>query len=266
MDLVGCNAVVTGAASGIGRGAALAFARRGAAVVVADLDGDEAGVVADEIWCAGGRAVPLQVDVASEGAFERLRDAALGELGRVDLVMNNVGVLTRGLPEHIPIDEWRRVIEVNLFSVVRSHAVFVPHFLEQRSGHIVNTASFAGLFTYAYDRQPYAASKAAIVQITEGLRLYLQPQGVGVTLLCPGPVRTNISAGVRTFGPEIATRGVGSRYAVREAEQVGELVADAVEDERFMVYTDDTVVEELAARATDWNAFIDLKTKEVASS
>jgi NAD(P)-dependent dehydrogenase (short-subunit alcohol dehydrogenase family) len=233
---------------------------------VSDLDADGAREVADEIVAAGGTAKPQQADVSAEDAFVSLREAVLAAFGRVDLVMNNVGVLTRGLPEHLPIDEWRRVLEVNLFSVVRSHAVFVPHFLKQGSGHIVNTASFAGLFTYAYDRQPYAASKAAIVQITEGLRLYLEPQGVGVTLLCPGPVRTNLSAGVRTFGPETVTRSPGAAYVAKMPDQVGVRLADAVERNEFMVYTDDKVVEELVARAGDWNGYIARKVAEISGS
>ena len=262
--LAGATAVLTGSASGIGRGTALAMARRGARLVLGDVD--EAGVqaVADEIRAAGGEAVALPADVTTEEAFERLRDAALSRFGRVDVVMNNVGVLTRGLPEQIPLEEWRRILDVNLLSVVRSNAVFLPLLLAQGSGHVVNTTSFAGLYTYAYDRQPYAASKAAIVQITEGLALYLRPQGIGVTLLCPGPVATNIMSSMRSFGPETVTRSPGPEFGIQYPDDVGELVAEAVLADRFLVPTDDRVLAKLRARAADWDAFLDDQIRAIA--
>jgi NAD(P)-dependent dehydrogenase (short-subunit alcohol dehydrogenase family) len=266
MELKDKVAVVTGAASGMGRASAIEMASRGAKLLVVDRDEDGAREVVDLIEQQGGAAVAVVADVSDDKTFETLLDIALTEHGGADLVMNNVGVITRGLPEQIPVDEWRRVLEINLFSLVRSNAVFIPHFLAQGSGHIVNTASFAGLFTYSYDRLPYAASKAAMVQISEGLRLYLEPQGIGVTLLCPGPVRTNIAANVRSFGPETVTRGPGSRYEYRTAEFVGALVADAVEQNRFMVATDDQVFDDLTARAKDWNGFIAAKVADVAGS
>jgi NAD(P)-dependent dehydrogenase (short-subunit alcohol dehydrogenase family) len=254
--LDGATAVLTGSASGIGRGTALAMARRGARLVLGDIDEDGVQAVAAEIRAAGGEAVALRADVASQEAFEHLRDTALSAYGRVDVVMNNVGVLTRGLPEQIPVEEWRRVLDVNLLSVVRSNAVFLPLLLAQGSGHVVNTASFAGLFTYAYDRQPYAASKAAIVQISEGLVLYLRPQGVGVTLLCPGPVATNIASSVRTFGPETETRSPGAEFDIKLPDEVGELVVEAILADRFLVTTDDQVLGKLRARAADWDGFL----------
>jgi NAD(P)-dependent dehydrogenase (short-subunit alcohol dehydrogenase family) len=262
--LDGATAVITGSASGIGRGAALAMARRGSRMVLGDIDGAGVDAVAEEIRAAGGRAVAVQVDVTRQDDFERLRDAALTEFGRVDVVMNNVGVLTRGLPEEIPLAEWQRVLDVNLLSVVRSNTVFLPFLVAQGSGHVVNTASFAGLFTYAYDRQPYAASKAAIVQMSEGLALYLRPQGIGVTLLCPGPVATNIMSTLRSFGPETPTRGPGAQFAVRSPDEVGELLAEAVVADRFLVTTDDQVLDLLRARAADWNGFLDAQIRDAA--
>lgn len=190
-------AVITGAASGIGRAIARSLADRGACILAVDLDDEGLQVLADEL---GAAVLPHRADVSDPQAFEGVRDAALRRFGRVDIVVNNVGVLTNGLPQDIPAAEWQRILDVNLMSVVRSNAAFLPLLLGQGSGNLVNTASFAGLFSYSYDRMPYAASKAAIVQMTEGLAIYLRPKNIGVTLLCPGPVLTNIAADVPTFG------------------------------------------------------------------
>ncbi|MEV1025233.1 SDR family NAD(P)-dependent oxidoreductase [Streptomyces sp. NPDC050264] len=260
-------AVITGAASGIGRSTALSLARRGAHIVVADIDEEGARAVAAEISEAGGAAVAVHCNVARPTAFDELKQAALVAFGAVDIVMNNVGVLTRGRPDHLPVEEWERVLTVNLLSVVRSNTAFLPLLIEQGHGHIVNTASFAGLYTYAYDRLPYAASKAAVVQISEGLRLYLQPQGIGVTVLCPGPVATNIASSLPpAFGPTVSTRGPGEQFAVLDPAVVGEQVAEAVLDDTFMLYTDPQVRDVLVNRATDWNAFIERQTAALAET
>ena len=158
-------AVITGGASSIGRGTAQSLSRRGAAVVIADVNVDGARTVADEIATAGGQSAAMACDVTGDSAFDELRDFVIDRFGRVDIVMNNVGVLASGQPDHIPVHEWQRIIDVNLMSVVRSNTAFLPMLIEQGHGHVVNTASFAGLFTYSYDRLPYAATKAAIVRI-----------------------------------------------------------------------------------------------------
>src|SRR5277367_7173274 len=188
--LEGKVAVITGAASGIGRAIAHSLARRGTQIVAVDIDAGGVATVVAELRELGVTAAPQAADIGDPIAFDGIRDTALERFGHVDIVVNNVGVLTNGLPQDIPITEWQRVLDINLMSVVRSNAAFLPVLLDQRSGHIVNTASFAGLFTYAYDRLPYAATKAAIVQISEGLALYLKHKNIGVTLLCPGPVLT----------------------------------------------------------------------------
>jgi NAD(P)-dependent dehydrogenase (short-subunit alcohol dehydrogenase family) len=259
------TAIITGGGSGIGRGTALALARRGARVVVADINTEAAEATASQIAEAGGTAVGLHADVTGEGTFEELKAAALDQFGRVDVVMNNVGVLTRGLPEYLPVAEWQRIFEVNLMSVVRSNAVFLPLLISQGHGHIVNTSSFAGLYSYSYDRMPYGAAKAALVQISEGLRLYLHPQGIGVTLLCPGPVTTNIMASrPPTFGPETETRGLGQHFPFLDPADVGEQVSEAILADTFMVFTHPQVRDLLIERATDWNAFIEKQTQEIA--
>ncbi|MEU4658433.1 SDR family oxidoreductase [Streptomyces sp. NPDC023723] len=259
------TAVITGAGSGIGRATALSLARRGANIVVADLDEARTRAVTDEIVQGGGAAIAVHGDVAHQSTFDALKQAAVHRFGTVDIVMNNVGVLTRGRPDHLPVAEWERIITVNLLSVVRSNAVFLPLLVEQGHGHIVNTASFAGLYTYAYDRLPYAASKAAVVQLSEGLRLYLQPQGIGVTVLCPGPVATDIAASLPpAFGPEVDTRGPGEQFGVLDPAVVGEQVAEAILSNTFMLCTHPQVRDLLVERATDWDAFMDRQAAAVA--
>lgn len=258
-------AIITGAASGIGRATAFALANRGARIVVTDINREGAEAVAAEIEAAGGQAAGVRCDVVADNAFSDLKTFTLDRFGAVDIVMNNVGGLTRGLPDHLSVSEWQRVLDLNLMSVVRSNAAFLPLLIEQGHGHIVNTASFAGLFSYSYDRLPYAAAKAAVVQLSEGLRLYLHPLGIGVTVLCPGPVATNIVASLPPpFGPDVPLRGPGAQFGVLTPDVVGEQVADAIVDDLFMLYTHPGVRDILVERASDWDAFIARQTDEVA--
>ncbi|MBX7433093.1 SDR family oxidoreductase [Mycobacterium sp. Y57] len=263
----GATALITGGGSGIGRATALSLSARGARIVVAEVDTERAESVAAEIREAGGQAEAFVCDVGSEEAFSDLAEFAKDRFGGVDIVMNNVGVLTSGRPDHLPVAEWERIININLMSVVRSNAIFLPLLIAQGHGHIVNTASFAGLYTYSFDRMPYAATKAAIVQISEGLRLYLAPQGIGVTVLCPGPTLTNIvSTMPPTFGPPVQTGYPGEQFGVLMPDVVGEQVAEAIADDTFMVFTDDQVRDVLVERASDWNAFIAKQTAKMVEA
>ena len=251
IDLANAVAVITGAGSGIGRAAAHSFARRGTRVVVTDIDGDRAATVAAELADQG---VGARCDVTSVADLEAARDLALERFGRVDLVMNNVGVLAVGPVEAIPIEAWERTVDINLFGLVRSNLVFLPLLLDQGSGHIVNTASTAGLLPYGFDRLPYTATKHAVVGLSESLALYLRPRGIGVSCLCPAGVATNILEQITFYGEPAPPRGPS--FPVLDAETVGELVADGVSEDRFLILTAPEAADELREHGTDIDAYL----------
>lgn len=255
LNLNGAVTVLTGAGSGIGRATAVAFAERGASVVLSDLSADRVAEAVEHIDALGHEAIGLPVDVTVEADLEKLRDAALSRFGRVDLVMNNVGVIAMGAPESLPDEAWTRTIDINLLSVARSNRVFLPGLIAQGSGHVVNTASASGLLSYGFDRLPYVATKHAMVGLSEALASYLGPKGVGVTCLCPSGVMTNILEGITVYGQTASTPRAPA-HPVLSAEEVGQLVADAVEAGRFLVVTAPEVYESLLERAKDIEAYV----------
>jgi NAD(P)-dependent dehydrogenase (short-subunit alcohol dehydrogenase family) len=254
-DLNGCVAVVTGGGSGIGRGTVLALAAAGAHVLVADVSAERATAVAAEASALGPASVGMTLDVNVQEHFDAARHLVLSTFGRIDIVMNNVGVIAAGLPEHIPMSEWERVLSTNLLSVVRSNATFLPLLIEQGHGHVVNTASTAALFAYAYERLPYSASKAGVVAISEALALYLRPLGVGITCLCPGPVATNIREQIVFSGPPVPMRGPGDEQPM-DPEDVGRLVCGAIRDDTFLLLTHPKIQDTLVRRAQDPEGFL----------
>jgi NAD(P)-dependent dehydrogenase (short-subunit alcohol dehydrogenase family) len=261
-ELAGAAAVVTGGGSGIGRASALSFARRGARVVIGDLREDRAKAVASEVEEAGGSAVAVAGDVARESDLVALREACLSSYGRVDLIMNNVGVLAMGPPEALPDEAWYRAIETNLMSIARSNRVFLPLLIEQGHGHVVNTASASGLLAYGFDRLPYVATKHAVVGITEGLALYLAPKGIGVTLLCPSGVITNLLDDLTVHG-ETSSTPRAPKHSLSDPADVGELVAEAVTAGRFLVTTAPEISGELIDRAQDLDAYMQARIAEL---
>jgi NAD(P)-dependent dehydrogenase (short-subunit alcohol dehydrogenase family) len=260
LKLAGAVTVLTGAGSGIGRATAVAFAERGASVVVSDISEARVTEVVEEITEFGYPTIGVTVDVTAEADLEKLRDAALERFGRIDLVMNNVGVLAVGAPETLPDEAWTRTIDVNLLSVARSNRVFLPGLIAQGSGHVINTASASGLLSYGFDRLPYVASKHAIVGLSEALATYLGPKGVGVTCLCPSGVITNILEGITVYGDAPSTP-LAPAHPIVSAEDVGRLTADAVETGRFLVVTAPEVHDALLERAKDIEAYIQARIK-----
>ncbi|MBZ0252964.1 MAG: SDR family NAD(P)-dependent oxidoreductase, partial [Candidatus Methylomirabilis sp.] len=182
-------ALVTGAASGIGRASALALAREGMDVVLADLNEAGAREVAAEIEGLGRKAAPFRLDVSDAAAYEAFAKEALAWRDGVDLLMNNAGYMSGGKIEELALEDWRRVTGVNFLGVVHGVHFLLPSMLARGSGYIVNVASMLGLTAMPWIA-PYVATKHAVVGFTESLRAEVHGRGVGVTLLCPGAVDT----------------------------------------------------------------------------
>lgn len=187
-------AVVTGAANGIGAAVAAALVRRGLRVALADIDTEALTETATGL---GDGVIAVPTDVGDIEQVRALAERTLAEFGRVDVVFNNAGMGTGGPSWDVTPADWNRVWAVNVGGVVNGIHVFTPHLIAAGRGHIVNTASLAGL-TVGLFGAPYAASKAAIISISESLRgeLGLIAPNVGVTVVCPGPVDTQMFRGL----------------------------------------------------------------------
>ncbi len=263
-SLHGKTAVVTGAASGMGRAFAERFGHAGMNVVLADVEGPKLDDAVGALTASGVPAIGVVTDVTDGAAVDALRDAAIEAFGRVHVLCNNAGVAGTGPSggEFVTEPEWRWVLEVNLWGVIHGHRAFLPHLVEQGDGHIVNTASMAGHFP---GHSAYAASKWAVVGITEGL--YHDPRlraaGVGVSCLCPGWVNTAIADSARNrpewaaprrdveASPMEAAMAAFVRDQLRsgmEPPAVADLVHDAILSNRFWIFTDLAMVAALEQR------------------
>jgi NAD(P)-dependent dehydrogenase (short-subunit alcohol dehydrogenase family) len=201
--LEGKVAVITGAASGIGRASARRFAAEGAAVVVADVDADAGGAVADEI---GGDFVA--VDVTDQRSVEALYATTASRHGGIDVLFNNAGISPPDDDSILTteLEAWRRVQEVNLTSVYLCCRLGIPHLLERGGGSVINTASFVALLGAATSQISYTASKGGVLAMSRELGVEFARRGVRVNALCPGPVNTPLLQELFAKDPERAAR------------------------------------------------------------
>ncbi len=257
-DFSNKTVLITGGASGIGRSTALALAARGAKIVVADMHQERGAETVRDIKALGSEAIFHACDVADEAHILSLRDAAHAAFGPLHILMNNVGILPVGNFADVPFSTWERTFAVNLFSYVRCTQIFLPDLIAAGEAHIVNTASAAGLFAYDTKSITYAVSKAAVVALSEGLALSLRPHNIGVTCLCPGGVMTNIIEQLKPHGDPTGMGVYASKKMVmRTADEVAAMVVSAIETNRFLLHTDDSVQETLKKRAANPEEFLD---------
>jgi NADP-dependent 3-hydroxy acid dehydrogenase YdfG len=226
IDLSGQVVAVTGASSGIGEATALACARAGAAVALGARRLERIEELAARIEAEGGRAIAVRVDVGEEDQAGAFIERAHGELGRLDVLVNNAGVMLLGPIEDAPTEEWRQMIHANVFGVLYCTHAALPLMHAQGSGHVVNVSSVAGRFARA-GSGVYNLTKFGVGAFSEALRQEAVPIGVRVTVVEPGAVATELP---RHNRPEIQEmiRGVFADVKPLEAEDIADAILYAV--------------------------------------
>jgi NAD(P)-dependent dehydrogenase (short-subunit alcohol dehydrogenase family) len=228
--------LVTGAGSGIGRATALAFSAEGARVHLVDVREDRLAEVQAHLRALGRASVAHGVDCTDPQAVERLASEIYAAEGRLDILHNNVGVVSAGPVEQTSLEDWRWVLDHNLWTVIFAIHAFVPRMIAQGGGgHIVNTASMAGLVGLPFVA-PYCASKFAVVGLSEALAAELAVHGIGVTAVCPGAVRTNLMETARLRLPGDWTSKVEQLLGRRgtDPEALASDILDAVRSKRVL--------------------------------
>jgi NAD(P)-dependent dehydrogenase (short-subunit alcohol dehydrogenase family) len=264
-ELKGKVAAVTGAASGLGRSMALAFAAEGMDLALADVDEVNLSSVQDEVLSKGVRAITLKVDVSNAQQIEAFRDQTLTRLGGVHVVCNNAGVSPLGAVWENTTADWQWILGVNLWGVIHGVRAFAPHLIAQDEGHIVNTASVSGLISPP-GSGAYNVTKHGVVALSESLHHDLRERNsrVGVSVLCPAYVPTGIVDSERNRPADLPAAPKSEQTRAREAmlrkavrsgkvsaDKVAQAVIAAIREERFYILTHPRIKGAIQARMED---------------
>lgn len=209
-DIAGRVVVITGASSGLGEATARLLSEKGAIVALGARRADRIASLAEQLTARGAKALAVTTDVTDAGQVQRLVDEAVRSYGRVDVMLNNAGIMPHSPLERLKIDDWDRTIDVNIKGVLYGIAAALPHMQRQRNGHIINVSSVAGHKVRA-GGAVYSATKHAVRVLSEGLRMEVKPYNIRTTVISPGALDTelaesitepDIREGVRKFAQE----------------------------------------------------------------
>jgi len=234
--------VITGASSGLGEATARYLAERGATVVLGARRADRLQALVDEITRAGGKASAVVTDVTDATQVQALVDTAVEKYGRIDVILNNAGVMPHSPLERRKIDDWNRTIDINIKGVLYGIAAALPHMQRQKAGHIINVSSVAG-HKVGKNNAVYAATKTAVRVLTEGLRQEVKPWNLRTTIISPGAVATELPNSITEAD---VAKGIGAfyeEYAI-SAESFARAVAFAIDQ------PDDVDINEILFRPT----------------
>ena len=227
-NIAGKVIVITGASSGLGQAAAWHLAAQGARVALGARRAERLDVLADEITRAGGQALALTTDVTRRADVQRLVDTAVQRFGRLDVMVNNAGVMPHSPLERLKVEDWERMIDVNIKGVLYGIAAALPHMQRQSDGHIINVASVAG-HKVRPGSTVYAATKYAVRVISEGLRQEVKPWNIRTTIISPGMVDTELPGSITESDVAEATRKNYAAIAI-SAESFARAVAYAIDE------------------------------------
>ncbi len=233
-------ALVTGGASGLGRGTALALARAGCDLVLVDLNEERLSEVASAVEGMGRRCLCKKVDVSSRAGMEGLAEEVLAEWGRVDILVNNAGVGVGGELVNIPIDTIEWITGINLMGEIYGARLFLPQMIARGEGHVVNVGSLSSLVILPF-HIAYATTKFGVGGFSEALWSEVRRHGIGVTLVCPGAVSTNIAEGTRAYPSNERQEKVTERFERMlenrgmDAEEAGRMVVEAVAKDKYLL-------------------------------
>ncbi|MBC3767426.1 SDR family oxidoreductase [Neptunicella marina] len=229
---------ITGGASGLGKTLALTWAARGASVCIGDVNLERGEQTLQELIAAGADALFVKCDITSEADLQDAFDAIMQRWQRIDVVVNNAGIASAGRLESESIEQWQKVLDINLLGMVRCSKQFVGAFKQQGHGYFVNVASQAGL-TPIPRMGSYNAVKSAVVAFSETMKLELARDNIGVTVVCPTFFKTNLAESLQTTEPVLHQQV--QKYLNRAeltAQQVADAILDGVDKGRFLLTPD----------------------------
>jgi NADP-dependent 3-hydroxy acid dehydrogenase YdfG len=242
-NIEGKVVVITGASSGLGESTARYLAKLGATIVLGARRKDRLDAIVKDIQANGGKALAVEVDVTKRAEVEGLVKKAIDTYGKIDVLWNNAGVMPIAPLAALKVDEWDRMIDLNIKGVLYGIAAVLPHMQKQKSGHIINTASVFGIKVFAPGGTVYCATKNAVRMLTEGLRMETRADKIRCTIISPGAVESELKEDTSDAASSKAVQELYKNWAI-PAESIARAVAYAIEQPA------DVEIDEIVVRPT----------------